>query len=250
MSLGAPSPRVKPKLGAQARDAVRNPLCGTDWGRLLGGEFAQPYWPSLMAFVEEERSSEPDPVYPPASGVPYLVLGRRPRPPDRVSPPPPRLRGPWPERRVGQHVPGRIFPPAPSRRAGSDPEERPDHGPHQPGDGGTSVTPNRILVSQSETCSRFVFAAIVSRSLGSATPSCSEVRVRGTPNKNPSRLAAPKAAAAKRRPDASTDHRGSTWLAYRTIAITRRPERAHRRSDVHESPSFHQPSPRRLLWRA
>ena len=47
--------------------AKRNPLCGTDWGRLLKEEFAQPYWAELMAFIEEERSRYP--VYPPANEV-------------------------------------------------------------------------------------------------------------------------------------------------------------------------------------
>jgi uracil-DNA glycosylase len=49
--------------------ADRNPLCGTDWGRLLKDEFAQPYWAELMTFVHEQRSSFPDPVYPPANEV-------------------------------------------------------------------------------------------------------------------------------------------------------------------------------------
>jgi uracil-DNA glycosylase len=46
-----------------------NPLCGTDWGRLLRNEFYLEYWDELMAFVEEERSPIPDPVYPPANEV-------------------------------------------------------------------------------------------------------------------------------------------------------------------------------------
>ncbi len=47
--------------------AKRNPLCGTDWGRLLEDEFAKPYWDELLAFVSDERSRHP--VYPPANEV-------------------------------------------------------------------------------------------------------------------------------------------------------------------------------------
>jgi Uracil DNA glycosylase len=36
---------------------------------LLNDEFTAPYWDELMAFVEEERSHTPDPVYPPADEV-------------------------------------------------------------------------------------------------------------------------------------------------------------------------------------
>ena len=49
--------------------ANRNPLCGTDWGRLLSDEFDQQYWGELVGFVEEERSLHPDSVYPPANEV-------------------------------------------------------------------------------------------------------------------------------------------------------------------------------------
>jgi len=52
-----------------SRPSEPNPLCGTDWGRWLKDEFTQPYWAELMTFVEEERSSGPDPVYPPANEV-------------------------------------------------------------------------------------------------------------------------------------------------------------------------------------
>lgn len=55
------------KLKTEHAGAERNPLCGTDWGRLLKDEFAQTYWAELMAFVEEERSCHP--VYPPANEV-------------------------------------------------------------------------------------------------------------------------------------------------------------------------------------
>jgi uracil-DNA glycosylase len=50
-------------------DPVRNPnpLCGTDWGRLLEDEFAQPYWAELMTSIDGDRSLGP--VYPPASQV-------------------------------------------------------------------------------------------------------------------------------------------------------------------------------------
>ena len=60
------------RLGTQI-GADRNPLCGTDWGRLLRDEFASEYWNELMEFVEEERSSFPDRVYPPANEV-YRAL--------------------------------------------------------------------------------------------------------------------------------------------------------------------------------
>lgn len=49
-----------------------NPLCGTDWGRLLSSEFALPSWSALMAFVDNERSLAV-PVYPPANEV-YRAL--------------------------------------------------------------------------------------------------------------------------------------------------------------------------------
>lgn len=55
------------RLGTRVEGADRNPLCGTDWGRLLKDEFAQPYWDKLMAFVEEQRSRFP--VYPPADDI-------------------------------------------------------------------------------------------------------------------------------------------------------------------------------------
>lgn len=44
-----------------------NALCGTDWGQLLDGEFAKPYWEELMAFVDDERSRRD--VYPPPNEV-------------------------------------------------------------------------------------------------------------------------------------------------------------------------------------
>jgi uracil-DNA glycosylase len=50
-------------------EANRDPLCGTDWGRLLNDEFAQPYWGDLMTFVEEERALRLDSVYPHANEV-------------------------------------------------------------------------------------------------------------------------------------------------------------------------------------
>jgi uracil-DNA glycosylase len=49
--------------------AEPNPLGGTDWGRLLKDEFAAGYWEELTAFVQEERSSLPDSVYPPDNEV-------------------------------------------------------------------------------------------------------------------------------------------------------------------------------------
>jgi len=57
------------RLRTEHGGAMRNPLCGTDWGRLLRDEFAPGYWDELMAFIEEERSSFPDSVYPPANEV-------------------------------------------------------------------------------------------------------------------------------------------------------------------------------------
>jgi uracil DNA glycosylase len=42
---------------------------GTDWGRLLKGEFSKAYWGDLMVFVEEEGSLYPDSVYPPTNEV-------------------------------------------------------------------------------------------------------------------------------------------------------------------------------------
>jgi uracil-DNA glycosylase len=39
----------------------------TDWNPLLRGEFEQPYWPRLQAFVADERSRSA--VYPPADDV-------------------------------------------------------------------------------------------------------------------------------------------------------------------------------------
>ena len=39
----------------------------TDWNPLLRGEFDEPYWAELMAFVREERSRHA--VYPPADEV-------------------------------------------------------------------------------------------------------------------------------------------------------------------------------------
>jgi uracil-DNA glycosylase len=44
-----------------------NPLFGTDWNRRLGHEFVKPYWASLQAFVDEQRSSHD--VYPPHEEV-------------------------------------------------------------------------------------------------------------------------------------------------------------------------------------
>jgi uracil-DNA glycosylase len=44
-----------------------NPLCGTDWGRLLEDEFEKSYWGKLTSFVRRERSNRP--VYPPANEV-------------------------------------------------------------------------------------------------------------------------------------------------------------------------------------
>ena len=57
------------RLMAEHGSGRRNPLCGTDWGRLLNDEFAAEYWEKLTACVEEERSSFPDRVYPPANEV-------------------------------------------------------------------------------------------------------------------------------------------------------------------------------------
>jgi uracil-DNA glycosylase len=56
-----------PYVGAEATDPVTNPnpLCGTDWGRLLEDEFAQPYWAELTRLIDGDRSRGP--VYPPAS---------------------------------------------------------------------------------------------------------------------------------------------------------------------------------------
>lgn len=54
---------------ARKDPSTTNPLCGTDWGRLLNGEFTEQYWHDLMTFVEEERSQHPDLVYPPANEV-------------------------------------------------------------------------------------------------------------------------------------------------------------------------------------
>jgi len=48
-----------------------DPLCGTDWGRLLASEFEQPYWDALMTFVEGERRVGP--VFPPPDQV-YRAL--------------------------------------------------------------------------------------------------------------------------------------------------------------------------------
>ncbi len=47
--------------------AQRNPLCGTDWGRLLRSEFTDPYWSELMTLIDDERSRFD--VYPPADQV-------------------------------------------------------------------------------------------------------------------------------------------------------------------------------------
>lgn len=44
-----------------------NPLCGTDWGRLLALEFDKTYWAELSDFVRCERSLGP--VYPPPNEV-------------------------------------------------------------------------------------------------------------------------------------------------------------------------------------
>ena len=57
------------RLEAEHGSARRSPLCGTDWGRMLKDEFADGYWDKLTAFVEDERSSFPDCVYPPANEV-------------------------------------------------------------------------------------------------------------------------------------------------------------------------------------
>jgi uracil-DNA glycosylase len=45
----------------------RNPLCGTDWGRLLGPEFGDHDWDDLLDFLESERLRTC--VYPPATQV-------------------------------------------------------------------------------------------------------------------------------------------------------------------------------------
>jgi uracil-DNA glycosylase len=45
----------------------RNPLSGTDWGRLLKTEFEQPYWADLTGFIESERRRFA--VFPPADLV-------------------------------------------------------------------------------------------------------------------------------------------------------------------------------------
>jgi uracil-DNA glycosylase len=50
------------RCGGEDGGAGPNPLCGTDWGRLLRDEFAQSYWAELTAFLEAERSRGP--VYP------------------------------------------------------------------------------------------------------------------------------------------------------------------------------------------
>jgi hypothetical protein len=57
------------RLRAEDWGADRNPLCGTDWGRLLKDEFADGYWKELTAFVQKERASFPDSVYPPDNEV-------------------------------------------------------------------------------------------------------------------------------------------------------------------------------------
>lgn len=44
-----------------------NPLCGTDWGRLLQAEFGKRYWSELMRFIDEERAAHH--VYPAANEV-------------------------------------------------------------------------------------------------------------------------------------------------------------------------------------
>jgi uracil-DNA glycosylase len=52
-----------------SRPSEPNPLCGTDWGRLLRDVFTQQYWAELVSFIDAERSSVPDLVYPPANKV-------------------------------------------------------------------------------------------------------------------------------------------------------------------------------------
>lgn len=37
-----------------------NPLCGTDWGRLLASEFEQPYWAELRGKWAQERARDVD----------------------------------------------------------------------------------------------------------------------------------------------------------------------------------------------
>ena len=49
-------------VGKSTPNASSNPLCGTDWGRLLEAEFEKLYWAKLTNFVQRERSCRP--VYP------------------------------------------------------------------------------------------------------------------------------------------------------------------------------------------
>src|SRR5262245_22994410 len=65
------SPLEDGDMGADVGDpmANANPLCGTDWGRLLAAEFAKQYWSDLVTFVKRERSQYPELIYPPANEV-------------------------------------------------------------------------------------------------------------------------------------------------------------------------------------
>jgi hypothetical protein len=45
-----------PRLRTEHAGAQTNPLCVTDWGRLLRDEFALGYWDELTAFVEDEAN--------------------------------------------------------------------------------------------------------------------------------------------------------------------------------------------------